>query len=204
MVDGGRMVWSMIGFAAGGLGAWLLRSLRRGADVHWLWCAVPTALLWGVAALRHPPPHWLAVTLALAWFGVLLSVTDLRHRRLPDALTLPAYPVVAVLIALGGADAALRGAVGGVAFGLFHLLVRLLSPGSFGAGDVKLAVPLGAVLGAVSYAALPLGALLACGVALVLSLTPRLVARVTEGRPGGIPYGPGAIAATWVLAVFLL
>jgi len=189
------MVWTMVGFGAGALGAWLLRSLRRGADVHWLWCAVPTALLWGVAAWRHPPPHWLAVTLALAWLGVLLAVTDLRHRRLPDALTLPAGPVVVVLLSFDGADAAVRGAVGGVAFGLFHLFVRLLSPGALGAGDVKLAVPLGAVLGAVSYAALPLAALLACGVALALAVA---------GARDGIPYGPGVLAATWVLAVFPL
>jgi leader peptidase (prepilin peptidase)/N-methyltransferase len=189
------MVWAMVGFGAGTLGAWLLRRLRRGAEVHWLWCAVPTALLWGVAAGRHPPPHWLAVTSALAWVGVLLCVTDLRHCRLPDALTLPAWPVAGVLIALGGTEAALRGFVGGFAFGAFHLVVRLCSPGALGGGDVKLAVPLGAVLGAVSLAALPLGALLACGAALVFALV----------RPkGGIPYGPGVLAATWVLAVFPL
>jgi leader peptidase (prepilin peptidase)/N-methyltransferase len=189
------MHWSIAGFVAGAGGAWLLRRLRRGADVHWLWCAVPTALLWTVAALRHPPPHWLALTLALAWVGVLLTATDLRHRRLPDALTLPAYPVAAVLLATAGTEVAIRALVGGLTFGLGHLAVRLAAPLALGGGDVKLAVPLGAVLGAVSYAALPLGVLLASAFTLVVALT----------RPrGGIPHGPGLLAATWLLAVFSL
>ena len=73
--------------------------------------------------------------------------------------------------------------------------VRLLSPGALGAGDVKLAVPLGAVLGAVSYGALALGAILASGLSLLVGLT----------RPdGGIPHGLGLLASTWLLAVFLL
>ena len=189
------MHWTVLGFLAGAAGAWLLTRLRRGADVRWLWCAVPTSGLWTVAALRHPPPHWLAVTLALGWFAVLLTATDLRHRRLPDALTLPAYPVVAALLVPSGLEVGLRALVGALAFGLGHLAVRVLAPGSLGGGDVKLAAPLGAVLGAVSYGALAAGAILASGLSLLVGLT----------RPnGGIPHGPGLLASTWLLAVFLL
>ncbi|HWO59881.1 MAG TPA: A24 family peptidase [Umezawaea sp.] len=189
------MHWTVLGFLAGAAGAWLLGRLRRGADVHWLWCAVPNSVLWTVAALRHPPPHWLAVTLALGWLAVLLTATDVLHRRLPDALTLPAYPVLAVLLVPAGHDVGLRALVGGLLFGVGHLVVRLVSPGALGGGDVKLAAPLGAVLGAVSYGALALGAILASGLSLLVGLT----------RPdGGIPHGPGLLASTWLLAVFLL
>jgi len=189
------MHWTVLGFLAGAAGAWLLGRLRRGADVHWLWCAVPNSVLWTVAALRHPPPHWLAVTLALGWLAVLLTATDVLHRRLPDALTLPAYPVLAVLLVPAGLDVGLRALVGGLLFGVGHLVVRLVSPGALGGGDVKLAAPLGAVLGAVSYGALALGAILASGLSLLVGLT----------RPdGGIPHGPGLLASTWLLAVFLL
>ncbi len=189
------MHWTVLGFLAGAAGAWLLRRLRRGAAVHWLWCAGPTAVLWTVAALRHPPPHWLAVTLALGWFAVLLTATDLLHRRLPDALTLPAYPVAVALLLPAGLDVGLRALVGGLVFGLAHLVVRLLSPGALGGGDVKLAAPLGAVLGSVSYGALALGAILSSGLSLLIGLV----------RPnGGIPHGPGLLASTWLLAVFLL
>ncbi|HEX6346972.1 prepilin peptidase [Umezawaea sp.] len=189
------MHWTVLGFLAGAAGAWLLRRLRRGAVVPWLWCAVPNSVLWTVAGLRHPPPHWLAVTLALGWLAVVLTATDVLHRRLPDALTLPAYPVLAVLLVPAGLDTGVRALACGLLFGLGHLVVRLLSPGALGGGDVKLAVPLGAVLGAVSYGALALGAVLASVLSLLVGLT----------RPGGgIPHGPGLLASTWLLAVFSL
>jgi leader peptidase (prepilin peptidase)/N-methyltransferase len=178
------------GFLAGAVGAGLLRRLPRGAHVGLLWCAVPTAVLWFVAwALA--PPHWLPVPLVLAWLGVLLTVTDLRHQRLPDALTLPAYPAVGVTLWLCGADL-WRALAGCVVFAGFHLLVRLLSPSAMGGGDVKLAGPLGAVLASVSWLSLPLAAVLASVVTLAV------------GRwwpDGGVPHGPGLLAGTWVVTV---
>ncbi|MET1073358.1 MAG: prepilin peptidase, partial [Umezawaea sp.] len=114
---------------------------------------------------------------------------------LPDALTLPAYPAAVALLVPAGGQVVLRAAVGGLLLGAAHLAVRLLAPSALGGGDVKLAAPLGAVLGAVSYAAVPLGALLASAFTLLVALT----------RPnGGIPHGPGLLASTWVIAVFTL
>jgi leader peptidase (prepilin peptidase) / N-methyltransferase len=178
------------GFLAGALGAQLLRLLPRGANVRLLWCAVPTAVLWFVAwALA--PPRWLPVPLLLSWLGVLLVVTDLRHRRLPDALTLPAYPAVGVTLWLCGADL-WRALAGCLLFGGFHLLVHVLARSAMGGGDVKLAGPLGAVLASVSWLALPVGALLAGAITLLLSLW-----QPTDT----VPHGPGLLAATWLVAV---
>lgn len=178
------------GFLAGALGAHLLRRLPRGTNVRLLWCAVPTAVLWFVAwALA--PPHWLPVPLLLAWLGVLLTATDLRHRRLPDALTLPAYPVVGAVLWLCGADL-WQALAGCLLFGGVHLLVRLVAPSAMGGGDVKLAGSLGAVLGAVSWLALPVAAVLASVITLVLGLW---------SRADGVPHGPGLLAATWLVAV---
>ncbi|ONI90308.1 prepilin peptidase [Saccharothrix sp. ALI-22-I] len=178
------------GFLAGALGAGLLRHLPRGANVGWLWCAVPTAALWFVAwALA--PPHWLPVPLLLAWLGVLLVATDLRHQRLPDALTLPAYPAIGLALWLCGADLG-RALAGCVLFGGFHLLIRLLVPSAMGGGDVKLAGSLGAVLASVSWLALPVGALLASTITLFVGLW---------WRPDGVPHGPGLLAGTWLVAV---
>ncbi|WP_033440709.1 prepilin peptidase [Saccharothrix sp. NRRL B-16314] len=178
------------GFLAGALGAGLLRRLPRGADVCWLWCAVPTAVLW-LAARSLSPPHWLPVPLLLGWLGVLLTVTDLRHGRLPDALTLPAYPVVGLTLWLCGADMG-RALAGCLVFGGFHLLVRVVAPSAMGGGDVKLAGPLGAVLASVSWLALPAGALLASVITVVLgSWWPSTT----------VPHGPGLLAATWLVAV---
>jgi leader peptidase (prepilin peptidase)/N-methyltransferase len=178
------------GFLAGAAGAGLLRHLPRGAHVGLLWCAVPTAVLWFVAwALA--PPRWLPVPLLVAWLGVLLTVTDLRHRRLPDALTLPAYPAIGVTLWLCGADL-WRALAGCLLFGGFHLLVRLLAPSAMGGGDVKLAGSLGAVLASVSWLALPVGALLASAFTLALGL---------RWPSDGLPHGPGLLAATWLVAL---
>ncbi|MFI9010586.1 prepilin peptidase [Actinosynnema sp. NPDC053489] len=178
------------GFLAGAAGAGLLRRLPRGADVCWLWCAAATAVLWFVAwALA--PPTWLPVPLLVGWLGVLLTAVDLRHRRLPDAVTLPAYPLVGVTLWLCGADP-WRALAGCVLFGGFHLLVHVLAPGAMGGGDVKLSGSLGAVLASVSWWALPAAAVLASLVTLALGV---------RRRVGGVPHGPGLLAATWLVAV---
>lgn len=160
--------------------------------------------LWGVIGWRLGagglPGWWVPVALAVAWLAVVLTVTDLRHRRLPDALTLPAYPAAAVLLAIAAVWAGwplVAGAVLGA--GVFlgaHAAVHFVSPGSLGAGDVKLAGPLGAVLGAVGWPTLVIAAWLAA----VCTLGLRVVAprRFREG----VPHGPGMLAATCVIAVF--
>ena len=83
--------------------------------------------------------------LALLW-GLALVHIDLRVRRLPDRLVLPAYGVTAVALlvcsAVTGRWSALAvgAAAAGVAVAVF-LLLALLSPGAggLGLGDVKLA-----------------------------------------------------------------
>lgn len=177
----------MSGFCAGVLGARFLRRLPRGAVVHWAWCAVPTAALWWLSALLVPP-RWLPLALLVAWLGVVLSAVDLRHRRLPDAVTLPAYPLVCLALWWAGADP-WRAAAGGVLFLTCHLAVRLVAPSALGGGDVKLAGSVGAVLASVSWWALPVGAVVASAVTLALA---------PWRRAGGVPHGPGMLAAAWL------
>ncbi|MCK0175314.1 MULTISPECIES: A24 family peptidase [Mycobacteriaceae] len=80
----------------------------------------------------------------VAWC-VALSVSDVRHRRLPNVLTLPG-----ALVMLLGAAAVGRGlpavAGAGVLFAVYAA-VHLVSPSAMGAGDVKLAIGLGALTG---------------------------------------------------------
>ena len=104
-------------------------------------------------ALRFGPSPVLPAFCYLAWVGVPLAVIDARSQRLPDALTLPSYPVAlallgfAALLLPGGAGHFL-GALGGLAlaWGVF-LLQILLYPAGLGWGDVKLAGLLGLYLG---------------------------------------------------------
>lgn len=192
------------GAGCGLAGRWLLARLRRGAIVHSGVTAGAVALLWAVLGWRvssgQLPAWWLPVPLTLTWFAVLLTATDLRHRRLPDALTLPAYPALAATAVLaatlgGGWSLPIDAAAGAIVFGSLHALVRLASPGSLGAGDVKLSGSLGAVLGAIGWPAMVLAAGLAALLTLALGL-------LTGRGEAGIPHGPGLLAATCALAVF--
>ncbi|RSM37309.1 hypothetical protein DMA12_37090 [Amycolatopsis balhimycina DSM 5908] len=73
-------------------------------------------------------------------------------------------------------------------------LVRLATPGSLGAGDVKLSGSLGAVLGAAGWAALAAAAALAALFTLAVA-----AARRHSGR---VPHGPALLTATWLCAIF--
>lgn len=81
---------------------------------------------------------------ALVWL-VTLSVFDVTQRRLPNWLTLPgALVIVAVAFVAGRGVAA---SIGALALFLVYLTVHLLAPTAMGAGDVKLAIGLGALTG---------------------------------------------------------
>ncbi|MGM1059996.1 prepilin peptidase [Saccharothrix sp. Mg75] len=167
-----------------------LRPARRATEVHRPACAALTVALWWPTALLVPP-RWLPVALLVAWLGVLLSMLDFRHRRLPDAVTLPAYPLLGLALWWAGADPG-RVLAGAAVFFAFHLAVRLLAPSAMGGGDVKLAGALGAVLAPVSWWALPAALVLSCAV--TLALAPWF-------RTGGVPHGPGLLTATWLVVV---
>jgi leader peptidase (prepilin peptidase)/N-methyltransferase len=209
-----REISFVLGFGAAGLvtgaaGRRLLGRLRRGTSVHCGWCEAAVAALWGLVGLRlasgHLPAWWVPIPLALSWFAALLTVTDLRHRRLPDALTLPAYPVAGALLAGaagwgGGWSLAAGAALGSAVYLAAHGGVRLIRPGAVGAGDVKLSGSLGAVLGAAGWPTLVLAAWLAavCTLGLRVAAPRRVRARWRDG----VPHGPGLLAATCLIALF--
>ncbi|TVT15682.1 A24 family peptidase [Amycolatopsis acidiphila] len=193
----------MAGATLAVLASAVLARARAPAPVPLAPVAAMTAALWAVVGWRwlgHGwPSWWLPVPLALTTFAVPLAAADLRHRRLPDVLTLPAYPILAIALCASattgpGIGLAVRALAAGAVFGGLHLLVHALSRSSLGAGDVKLAGALGAVLGAVSWAALVVAAVLAAMTTVVLALTRR--------RRHGVPHGPGLLLATWLVAVF--
>ena len=155
------------------------------------------ALLAGRAATGAVPWWWLPVPAALAWLAVVLGATDLRHRRLPNALTLPAYPAAALVMTvavLAGAEPELllRAAAAAVLLLAVHAVVHLAAPSQLGAGDVKLAGVVGAVLGAVSWPAVLLGPVIAAAVTAGLAVANRNEA----------PHGPGLLLATLLISTF--
>ncbi|GAB3279779.1 hypothetical protein GCM10027563_08230 [Parasphingorhabdus pacifica] len=190
------------GASAGSWGRRLLLLLRRGVRPPALWCEVGVAVLWSVLAAAvfsgALPWWWAPVPLGLGWLAVLLSACDVVARRLPDALTLPAYPLLWGLLAgaahWGGPSGLLPGAVAGcVLHAGTYLLIRLVSARSMGAGDVKLSGTLGAVVGAVSVPAVMLS-IVAAAVLTLLS--------AWRWQEDGVPHGPAMLAPAWLAAAF--
>ena len=181
------------GLPAGVAARRLLAHLRRGARVPPPWCELGVALAWGVsgalAGAGVLPWRWVPLLLGLGWLAVAAGAVDLLHHRLPDALTLPALPLTLVLLGPVGAAAVLRGLAGAGVAVAAYAAVHLVAPAAMGAGDVKLAAPLGAVLAAVSWPALALGAV----VAALLSGGSATVAIVSGGDPVAL-LGPGSQA----------
>jgi leader peptidase (prepilin peptidase)/N-methyltransferase len=166
-------------------------------------CTVGVAALWAAVGERAGeglPVWWWPVPLVLGWAGVLLAGADLVARRLPDALTLPAYPVVAVLlgaaaIGTGNIEALPRAATGALLWAGGYAAVRLVAPGALGGGDVKLAGSLGALTAATSWP----GLLLAVLAANVFTAAVAGPARLLGYRD--VPHGPAMIAAAWLVAL---
>ncbi|MCC3282305.1 MULTISPECIES: prepilin peptidase [Arthrobacter] len=113
--------------------------------------------MWGIVGeywVRNSFAAWLLLA-ALGYFVVLslrLAGEDLRTRRLPNRLVLPAYPASSLLLGAAALAAGEPGRLAGMAFGAAALLagyflLRLISPGGLGLGDVKLAGVLGLFLG---------------------------------------------------------
>ena len=128
----------------------------------------------------------------LTWF-VGLSWYDIRERRLPNWLTVPgAVVIVAFAAAAGHGASALAGAASLFAI---YLVLHLIAPAAMGAGDVKLAVGIGALTGAFGIDVWSLAAL---GAPLVTAAWAVVVRIVSAERT--VPHGPSmcvtAAAAT--------
>jgi leader peptidase (prepilin peptidase) / N-methyltransferase len=202
------LLLAITGATAGKASSHLLSRLHRGTTVHKGWCALGMALLWSLAGWRaasgHLPWWWLPIPLLVAWLAVTLTVVDLKHRRLPNALTLPAYPAIAATVTLAATQSGWQVAegalLGATVLATGYLALHLLSPTSMGFGDVKLSGTQGAVMGAVGLPAVLVGTTLAALLTVVLSaLAPK---RLRHKWRSGVPHGPALLAATYVVATF--
>jgi len=94
-----------------------------------------------------------------------------------------------------GTGAALGAIVAVLGYGLVHLL----RPAALGLGDVKLAAPLGTVLGGASWSALAIGAVLAAVITGCVALLRLCVSRAPPHA--AVPHGPSMLAAAWLLTL---
>lgn len=129
----------------------------------------------------------------LGALGVALATIDLAVQRLPDRLTLPAFPVLVALFAAGaliGHDGAalVRALLGGISLAAVYLLLAVARPGQLGGGDVKLAGLVGLALGWLGWPELIMGAALGFVLAGLVSLVLLMARRVTLQT--AISFGP--------------
>ncbi|CAA9362441.1 MAG: Leader peptidase (Prepilin peptidase) / N-methyltransferase [uncultured Frankineae bacterium] len=152
-----------------------------------------TAGLFAVMALRFGLDPVLPAYLYLAAVGLALAVIDLDCKRLPNALTLPSYPVAAALLALAtllGSDSGglVRALLGGAAMYVVYFVLCFAYPAGMGFGDVKLAGVLGMYTAWLGWGAWAVGLFLGFllgglfGVLLILARR--------GGRKTAVPFGP--------------
>jgi leader peptidase (prepilin peptidase) / N-methyltransferase len=165
--------------------------------------ALFVALTIRLASLHLSPA--LPAYLYLAAAGLALALIDIDHHRLPDAIVLPSYVVVAVTLTVASLvtddwQALVRAAIGAAALFAGYFALALAYPSGMGFGDVKLAGVLGALLGWLSWSALVIGTF--AGFVLGALYGVALMALGRAGRKTAIPFGPFMIAGS-LLAVFV-
>lgn len=138
--------------------------------------------------------YWAAIALAL-------TVIDIRHHRLPNAIMLPSYVVTAVLLVAASAVSGDYGRLFTAACGCLALLLVYASlaaivPGGMGLGDVKLAGALGMLLGWAGWGPLVVGAFAAFLLGGLVSAGLLVARRAT--RSSRIPFGPFMLAGAAV------
>jgi leader peptidase (prepilin peptidase)/N-methyltransferase len=167
-----------------------------------------TGLLFGLITLRildldvgSALPAYLYLTAA----GIALAVIDIDHKRLPNKIVLPSYPVLAVLLTIAAAAegdwwALARAAIGGAALFSLYFVIAFIYPAGMGFGDVKLAGVLGGALGFLSWSTLAVGAFLGFVLGAVGGVFVLATGRGT--RKSAIPFGPYMIGGA-LLAIFI-
>ena len=125
---------------------------------------------------------------------VTVSATDLEHRIIPNRIVLPAAAIV--LAANTALHPSPQWALGALGASGFLFAAALAYPRGMGMGDVKLALLMGAALGATVPVAMMIG--------MVSALVPGLYLLARHGRAArkmGIPFGPFLALGT-VVALF--
>jgi leader peptidase (prepilin peptidase) / N-methyltransferase len=177
---------------------------RVRARQPWTWLA--TATVFAAAGVVTSGEGWLLPAyLVLATTTIVLLVTDIDHKLIPNRVLYPSTAVFAVLLVAGAlaesrTDRLLPALLG--ALGYFGALfaVYLVARGGFGFGDVKLAVLLGAATAFQSQRTVLL-AVFFTGVIGGIPAILLLVSRRARGQDE-MPYGPPMLAGAWVALVF--
>ncbi len=150
--------------------------------------------VWGAYAFWRSPFPRAAGALVVTALLLTVTIVDFRSRRIPDALCLALAIWAVVQTEWLGQPTARSLALGAVVGGGLFLIIALIQRGAMGAGDVKLAAALGAVLGYPLVLRGLLWGIVAAGLAAVF-----LLATGRAGRKDTMAYGPYLALAAWLV-----
>ncbi len=148
-----------------------------------------TAAVIVLVAWRAGPPYLYA---ALA--GTALAAIDWRTFRLPDVITLPSYPMLALTLAPTGELP--RALLGGLALAALYGVLWLVRPAGLGLGDVKLAGLIGMACAALSWQAWTVAALGGQFLGALYAVALLVTGRGT--RETQFPFGPFMLLGAFV------
>jgi leader peptidase (prepilin peptidase)/N-methyltransferase len=163
-----------------------------------------TAIVLTGLAVRARSVGELAALCLLAAGGVTLGFIDAAVHRLPDLLTLPLYGSVTALLAATAATghqwgALLRAVIAGAVLACFYFALLIALPAGIGAGDGKLALAVGTVLGWYGWPILFAGTIYAFLAAAAYALG--LLALRRSSRKDRFAFGPFLLAGALVAIV---
>jgi leader peptidase (prepilin peptidase) / N-methyltransferase len=214
----------LIGAAAAGLVclaavpylARLTSSVPDREDPHWLrgapastrtvaFTAITAVVLGGLSGAAAGWSALLPAFLALALLGTPLVVIDYEHHRLPNRLVHPAAGAAAVLLALAALvrhewHDYLRAAEGAAAVYVVLFALMLISPKSFGWGDVRLGAVLGGYLGYDSWIAVYYGIFAGFVLGALVSIVLLSTKRAT--MKSALAFGPMLLLGALVVLAF--
>jgi leader peptidase (prepilin peptidase)/N-methyltransferase len=165
---------------------------------------VATITLSGLLPLAMPSLWVLPAFLVFLWAMILLTVTDLDTKLIPNRILGPASIVSIVLLVIGyipdrSSGSLLEAAIGGAAYFVVMLILALIVRGGLGFGDVKLAFLIGVFTGYLSLGHVlvtGIGAFLIGGLVAAFLLVTR-----KSGRKDAIPFGPFMTSAA-IMTIF--
>jgi leader peptidase (prepilin peptidase) / N-methyltransferase len=178
------------------------RHPQRGSN---LLVIIATVVLFAAIAATVPSLWVLPAYLSFGFFVVVLTITDIDTKLIPNRILLPATIGGSALLVLGAIPATMVslvvGAIGGaVAYFLVMLALALVARGALGMGDVKLAFYLGMFTGFLGWGFVVIaglgGFLLGGAISILLLITRRV------GRKDAIPFGPFMTTAAVIAVVF--
>jgi len=190
--------------------SWLIlrgrcRTCRASISARYPFVEALTGLLFALMAWHFGATAQLPAWLYLTAVGVALAFIDLDHHRLPDALTLPSYPVALVLLGVAAAvdqrgEDYLRALIGMVILFAFYFALWFVYPAGMGFGDVKLSGVLGLYLAWISWGVLLVGAFLGFVVGTAVGIA--LIVGRGGGRKTKLPFGPSMLAGVLLAVIF--